>query len=458
MKNDFDHEGLATGAPQEGGLQDTHHTTLWMLRLIGLMLLANIAIEVADTLVGVLGKYDERVWMSLFLSLPTAILLCVTGLLLLRHDRLISTQTLKWMLAIIMVVNVMQIILHPIIPYIVTPRQERGLLSAFLNGSLGGFAGSHARLQTGVAFMMIPAVLGAWISRKNRAWRWAVFGVALSAIAILLLNHQDLSVPELIPFITEDIALVLLTLFVGSLADQDRAEQARLQQANLLLAEQARMHEQLATSRERLRVARELHDTVAHSLAGLVFQLDALDTLIGDAPESAVQTLACAKDTARQGLRDARIAVADLRRGSVEELGLLNALQRHVEAVSAQGGVPITFEQVNCGQSGVDALSTASATALLRIAQEAIHNASQHAHAKQIRVKLAQEYVAASSRTNLMLSVEDDGVGFDASAMQTGHYGLRGMRERAALVGAHLEMNSKAGKGTLISVVLPLKT
>jgi signal transduction histidine kinase len=444
MKNDFD--------------CNEHRTTPWMLRLIGAMLLANLAVEVVDVLVIGWGPYDERLWATLLLSLPNVGLLFLTGLFLLKRGFICSAQILKWMLMIAMAVNAMQIIGHAIIPYIISPRPDTNLLNAFLSGSLGGFAGSHARLQTGVVFMMIPAVLGAWISGKHHAWHWAVLGVVLSAFDILLLNHRDLSVPELIPFIAEDIALVLLTLFVGLLADLDRAEQERLQQSNLLLAEQARMREQLATSRERLRMARELHDTVAHSLAGLVFQLDALGTLIDDAPENVQQTLARAKDTARQGLRDARMAVTDLRKDRAEESELAGALQRHVEAVNSQAGVPITFEQVHCEGAEMGTLNKVYSDALFRIAQEAIYNASRHAHAKRIRVKLVKEYAPASSHASLTLSVEDDGIGFDVSAMQAGHYGLRGIRERSELIGAQLQMDSSAGKGTLISVVLPLKT
>jgi signal transduction histidine kinase len=455
---------MGDGAEQQNAIRvdvlparDANRTIPWVLRLTGLMLLAKLAVEVADALITESGAYNERQALALLLTLPTVGLLCVIGLLLSRRGSSLSAQTLKWMLAIIMVVNAMQIIGRPIILYMVPTQPESNLLGAFLSGSLGGFARSHARLQTGVVFMMIPAVLGAWISGKHRAWRWALLGAALSAIAILLLNHRDLAIPELIPFVAEDIALVLLTLFVGSLADQERTEQARLQRANLLLAEQGQVLTHLAASRERLRMARELHDTVAHSLAGLVFQLDALGTLIGDVPESALQTLTRAKDIARQGLVDARMAVTDLRSGVVEDQGLLNALKQHVEAASAQSGVPITFEPVNCGESRVDTLNKADSDALFRIAQEAIYNASRHAHAKQIRVRLILEYVPALSRTNLTLSVEDDGVGFDKAAMQDGHYGLRGMRERAELVGAHLWLDSSVGNGTIISVVLPLK-
>jgi signal transduction histidine kinase len=435
-----------------------HRTTPWLLRLIGAMLLANLAVEVVDVFVVGWGPSDQRLWATLLLSLPNIALLCVTGFFMFKRELVYSAQILKWILVIAMLVNALQIIGHPIIPYIVMPRPDANLLDAFLSGSLGGFAGSHARLQTGVVFMMIPAVLGAWISGQRHAWHWALLGVALSAMDILLLNHRDLAVPELIPFIAEDIALVLLTLFVGTLSELDRAEQERLQQANLMLAEQAQMREQLATSRERLRMARELHDTVAHSLAGLVFQLDALGTLMDDAPENARQTLACAKDTARQGLHDARMAVTNLRKESAEEAELAGALQRHVEAMNLQTGVPITFEQVHCEGSEMDTLNKVYSDALFRIAQEAIYNATRHAHAKQIHVKLVKEYPPAASCANLTLSVEDDGIGFDESAMQAGHYGLRGIRERSEMIGAQLQMDSRAGKGTLISVILPLKT
>ncbi|MCL5997214.1 MAG: sensor histidine kinase [Chloroflexi bacterium] len=438
--------------------RDVRRTVPWVFRLTGMMLLAKLAVEVADALVAGWGAYNEWLWMTLLLVLPTIGLLCVIGLLLLRRGRALSSQTLGRLLAIIMVVNAMQIVARPIVLYLVSVQQQTGLLSAFLAGSIGGFSHLHARPPTGVVFMMIPAVLGAWISGKQRAWRWAVLGVVLSVFVILLLNHHNLAIPELIPYVAEDVALVLLTLFVGSLADHERAEQARLQQANLLLAEQSKVREQLATSCERLRMARELHDTVAHSLAGLVFQLDALETQMGDAPESAQQTLARAKDIARQGLSDARVAVTDLRKGIVDDFGLLNALQKHVETATAQGGVPITFEQINCGKAGVNTLNKASSDALFRIAQEAIYNASRHAHARQIRVKLVQEPVPASSQASLKLSVEDDGIGFDASTMQAGHYGLRGMRERAALVGARFRLDSRIGGGTIVSVVLPLKT
>ena len=356
----------------------------------------------------------------------------------------------------IRVIATIQIIARPVILYIGMPSPDMSLLSAFLSGSLGGFTRSRAHLQTGVVFMMIPAVLGAWISGWHHAWRWATFGALLSACAILVLNHRDMAIPELIPFIAEDVALVLLTLFVGRLADQERAKQSRLQQANRLLAEQGRVREQLAASRERLHMARELHDTVAHSLAGLVFQLDALGTLIGDAPESAQQTLALAKAVARQGLVDARLAVTDLRMGTVEDQGLFNALQQHIKTVAAQCDIPITFEPINCAPARLDDLDKAVSDALFRIVQEAIYNASQHARAQQITVKLVQAYVSAQAQ--LMISVEDDGVGFDNTALQAGHYGVRGMRERAELVGAQLQMESSAGKGTIISVVLPLKS
>jgi signal transduction histidine kinase len=437
---------------------DEHRTTPWMLRLIGATLLANLVVEVVDNILVGWGPYDERLWISLLLSLPTIGLLCLTGLFLFKRSFIYSDQVLKGMLAIAMFVSMLQMVGHPIIPYIVAPRPDMTLSDAFLNGSLGGFAGSHARLQTGVVFMMIPAVLGAWISGKHHAWRWALLGVVLSAFAILLLNHRDLSGPELVPFVAEDIALVLLTLFVGSLAELDRAEQARLQQANLLMAEQAQMREQLAASRERLRMARELHDTVAHSLAGLVFQLDALGTLIGDAPECAQQALASAKETARQGLRDARMAVTDLRKDSAEDTELARALQRHVDALRTQDNPPITFEQVNCGAADMGTLNKVYSDALFRIAQEAIYNATRHAHARRIWVKLIKAYTPNSPQASLTLSVEDDGVGFDLSTMQVGHYGLRGIRERAELIGARVQMDSNAGKGTIISVVLPLKT
>jgi len=248
----------------------------------------------------------------------------------------------------------------------------------------------------------------------------------------------------------------LLTLFVGSLADQERDEQLRLQEANHRLAEQGKVREQLAASRERMRMARDLHDTVAHSLAGLVFQLDALGTLMDGAPATAHQTLTRAKGTARQGLEDARAAITNLRAGLIEDLGLVSALQQHVEAANALGRIPITFEQANGDNTTMHTLSQPQANAFFRIAQEAIYNAARHAQARHIQVRLVQEHLPEVAQNYLTLNVQDDGIGFDESAVQDGHYGLRGMRERAALVGAHLRVDSSTGKGTTLSVTLPL--
>jgi signal transduction histidine kinase len=426
-----------------------------MVRMTAWMLLTDLVTDVAQAIVLESGKQNAQVELSLLLALPTLGLL--TGVLLqLSKGATVYTRTLNWLLIFIMITDAAQLIITPFAMQAIEAPQNATVSGADIR-SMRGLTHSYAGLQTAIVFMMIPAVLGAWISGRHRAWRWALLGVALSTLAVLMLDGNDQSFAELLPFVAEETALVLLALFVGSLADQERRVQEQLQSANLLLAEQSQIREQLATSRERLRVARELHDTVAHSMAGLVFQLDALDTLIGDGPESVRQMLARAKQVARQGLVDARTAVTGLRASAVGDLGLLKALQQQVNAGNSEGRVPIVFDHVNGPKPVIEMLSETSSDALFRIAQEAMSNAAQHAHASRICVKLIEECMPAAERAQVTLRVEDDGVGFDVSAMESGHYGLRGIRERAALVGAQLQLNSVIGVGTTLSVQIPVE-
>jgi signal transduction histidine kinase len=124
---------------------------------------------------------------------------------------------------------------------------------------------------------------------------------------------------------------------------------------------------------------------------------------------------------------------------------LIKALRTHTAAVEGRIGLPVLIEADEIGR-----LPIAVEDALYRIGQEALHNVVKHANARGVRIEIREE------PPNLRFVVEDDGVGFDETAIPSGHLGLAGMRARAEKIGARLSVTSRAGRGTRIEVLVPL--
>jgi len=308
-----------------------------------------------------------------------------------------------------------------------------------------------------LVFILIPAILGAWIDGRRNGMRWALFTTVLSSagIALFMLSEPEeftsnlwrtLGIAE---FLAQSVVIFVVCYFVGSLADQQRAEQAQLEAANRQLAEQAHVREQLAASRERVRLARDLHDTLAHTLAGLAVQINAINALLkGEQPEVR-RELAYASQMVEDGLVNTRQAIGDVRANAVVELGLGGALRRQVELLSQRSGAQATFEQ----DGDVPELSDEATNTLFRIAQEALTNVERHARAQHVGVALRIERGGTPA---LVLSIRDDGIGFDTADLDDQRFGLRGMRERAELIGAHLRLDSVVGEGTQVTIKMPL--
>jgi signal transduction histidine kinase len=245
----------------------------------------------------------------------------------------------------------------------------------------------------------------------------------------------------------------VVCVFVGTLTDQERAERSELETANRLLADQARTREQLAATRERVRMARDLHDTLAHTLAALVVQLETVEAALEDSATLARRQLAQASELARQGLQNAREAILDLRATQVKDLGLAGALRRHIEQAALWGSAN-TQTDIQLETDGSEpALSDAVAEGLVRIAQEALNNAVRHAQASRVVVRLSVKDLKPAV---LEVQVQDDGRGFDLNQRDDGRFGLAGMRERAELIGAQFQIHSVAGHGTTVTVRLEL--
>jgi two-component system NarL family sensor kinase len=207
----------------------------------------------------------------------------------------------------------------------------------------------------------------------------------------------------------------------------------------------------LAQMEERNRVAREIHDTVAQTLAGLALQLEVADVLFDREPARGRGAVRDAIGLTHAALEEVRRSVTDLRAAPLEGLTLGEALRRLVETFAAEQGLQHTFML-----NGADRpFSPRVEVGAFRVAQEALTNVGRHAGARSIALTLdAGEGITTGER--LRLTIEDDGRGFDPDSVAAGHFGLIGMRERARLLGGTLEVASAPGSGTRIDLDVPL--
>ncbi|MFG3255344.1 sensor histidine kinase [Streptomyces sp. NPDC048172] len=256
---------------------------------------------------------------------------------------------------------------------------------------------------------------------------------------------------------------VLLTIVAHFVEQEDERSQARaatiaeLERTNAALQraldENAALHAQLVVQAreagvadERRRLAAEIHDTLAQGLIGIIAQLQvAMGT---SEPAAAQQRLSRATELARHSLAEARRSVRNLAPMDLADDGLPQALHKTVAQWSAHTGVRAEFTLTGTAH---ELHGEVSAT-LLRIAQEALANASKHASASRVGVTLS------FMDGEVTLDVRDDGRGFapQAPPTGTGGFGLEGMRARAARVAGSLTVESEPGYGTAVSARVPL--
>lgn len=246
--------------------------------------------------------------------------------------------------------------------------------------------------------------------------------------------------------------LYMILLFTGERTEKERIRKLneQLNEANAQLRDYAVEMERMAEVRERNRLAREIHDTLGHTLTGIIMGSDAALALFSAAPEEARERIQVIAQSAREGLTDVRRSIKALRPDALEKHSLAEALEGLVTNFRTTTGVEITYEQ----QAGPLAFAPDEEDTIYRVVQESMTNAVRHGRAGRIEIRLTR-------RENLLtVDVRDDGRGCE---QVTDGFGLRHMRERLALLGGTLACGNRGGtaadghRGFYVTVTVPVR-
>lgn len=229
--------------------------------------------------------------------------------------------------------------------------------------------------------------------------------------------------------------------------EREKSEQLyqELQIAHDQLRDYVQRVEELAATKERNRLAREMHDSLGHRLTVAAVQLEGAQRLIPQNPEKSAEMVGTVRGQVREALDELRQTVATLRQPIEVDLSLNTALERLVMSFEETTGL-----EINLQVGEVTQISNRTRQAVYRIVQEGLTNIQRHAQAKNVWVQiLVQE-------ETLSLLISDDGIGFPEENHATG-FGLRGLLERVNLLGGECYFESRPGGGAQISVKLPLQ-
>lgn len=293
--------------------------------------------------------------------------------------------------------------------------------------------------------LVVPITLVAW-----------QYGYKVALIFTILTSFFDL--PFIIMRITEinletiqllgvpvqrTIAFGMVGVIVGLLINIQRLQRRKLVTANVMLSKHADTLEELATSRERNRLARELHDTLAHTLSSQILTLEAL-RLSPPPDKSEMQAVLMSLiENSREGLSETRRALKDLRSKQLEDFGLKNSLDLLLTDAATRSDCAVVFNI----EDNLPPISKAIEQCIYRIAQEGIENIIRHSDASKIKLSITHVHHA------IVFEISDNGRGFYVERINLAEsHGIKGMRERALEVGGKFEIISRKKRGTHIKV------
>ncbi|WP_194542741.1 sensor histidine kinase [Paenibacillus sp. JZ16] len=300
------------------------------------------------------------------------------------------------------------------------------------------FPGSYQAVLVGLLPVLIAQSLG-FSFRISRV-------ILIALISIIIFFDSSLTVggtKELLVFIPIFVMMLIIVIAYGVLFFHQVHERVRLQKfLNELQAAHQKV-EELTLSNERQRMARDLHDTLAQGVAGLIMQLEASNAHIMQGnTEKAHNIIIQSMQQARRTLAEARRAIDDLRIKSAPDIDFKEAVEDEVRHFRHSTGIQVDWNiQLN------QLLSRVVMEHSLHIVREVLTNVARHANANVVKVSVIV------SNNQLQIEISDNGKGFnpDAIGKEPGHYGLLGIRERARLIGGHIKIDSSS-EGTTITM------
>jgi signal transduction histidine kinase len=295
--------------------------------------------------------------------------------------------------------------------------------------------------RTGPPYIALAFAIVSAIVRGARVWAWASVGATwVASVVLAIVLGRENWPPGRIAAITLGI-LIVFGVGEGMRSRRDRAAEYRRLRSQ---------REQSEVQAERVRIARELHDVLAHSLSQINVQAGVGLHLMERQPDKAAEALASIKETSKSALDEVRAVLGALRSEGAHDAPLVPepGLDRLPALVAGIRGVDVTLDDRIA--TAPQAVPTNVQLALFRIAQESLTNVTRHADAKHATVKLWIDDGA------YRVEVADDGAGAATSASETGGRGLLGMRERAELLGGRLSAGPAEGGGFRVSASIPI--
>jgi signal transduction histidine kinase len=252
--------------------------------------------------------------------------------------------------------------------------------------------------------------------------------------------------------VTIGLGSVVAFLSLAHTANLERQSEMHLDEVTKTQQELQRLSARLLEIQEdeRTRLSRELHDEIGQNLHALRLEISQARTLLQRDEAGAVARLDQARGLAERVVASVRNISLLLRPSLLDDLGLAPALQWLAEDFSRRSGIQCALEDAGLP----DELPDTRKTCVYRVVQEALHNCEKHSGASNVRVR------AQCADGQLLVSIEDDGRGFDAGAgptCGTGGLGLLGIRERAAMLGGSFTLDSNRGRGARLTLSLPLE-
>lgn len=318
-----------------------------------------------------------------------------------------------------------------------------GVVLLVVADMLHGYRGKHQRV------ILVMAMTGLYIIANYNLASAQIQAVPIEAyIAYYNASAQAVLKTLLNVFISLNTILFVFYVMVfvqGKHRESERIQSlnAQLNDANQRLRAYAIEAERTAETRERNRLAREIHDTLGHALTGIAAGLDACMVTMDTAPEFTKAQLAKIRETALRGIKDVRRSVRKLRPDDLERLPLREALFKMTEDFMASSGMEVSY-LIN---GWPEHLREDEEEVIYRVVQECVTNANRHGHAKHVNITIGTDEEA------LRIVVSDDGEGCDN--LKQG-FGLRHMRERLELLKGELHYWSDGG--FIVEVSIPMHT